>query len=113
MYAIRDLSQRVVGWMAGDALYNTRGDVCAFVRGSEVFTFCRRHVGQYDRGLFRSVSGEPVGSLSGASVPPSFRQRRRRFQISPWLQFSVPAPQPKMTFRTWAIWDRTIDTLSP
>ena len=97
--------------MAGSVLYNTRGDVSAFVRGNEVFTFCRRHIGRYDRGLFRSMGGEPIGTV-GAARPPRFRRRRRRFQITPWLRFSLPAPRPQMTFRTWAIWDREIDALS-
>ena len=112
MEAIQDLSRRVVGWKAGDILCNTQGDVCAFVRGHEVFSFCQHHLGQYDQGLFRTMAGDLVGTTLPASMSSRPRQRRRRFQITPWLQFSLPAPQPKMTFRTWAIWDRAINTLS-
>jgi hypothetical protein len=110
MKAIQDLSRRVVGWKSGDVLYNTQGEVCAFVRKTEVLTFHRRHIGVYEQGLFRNTEGDIVGSIAPASSAPQSR-RRRRYQITPWLRFSRPAPRPTMTFRTWAIWDHAIDTL--
>jgi hypothetical protein len=111
MKAIQDLSRRVVGWKSGDVLYNTQGDVCAFVRGIEVLTFHRRHVGVCEQGLFRNTNGDIVGAVVADSPTPQ-SCRRRRYQITPWLHFSHRAPRPKMTFRTWAIWDHAIDTLS-
>lgn len=112
MHAVRDLSHRVVGGLSGDVLYNTRGDVCAFIRGREVFTFNRRPIGHYEQGLFRSVRGEIVGTIGDSAPPPQERRRRRRWEITPWLRFSLPAPKPAMAFRTWAIWDHAIETLS-
>lgn len=105
MQAVRDRYGRVIGAKAGDVLYNTRGDVCAFVQGTDVVAFQRGRIGQWDQGIFRDRQGNWVGNVTPvAPCPPQRPLRRKRYRVTPWLRFSLPAPRPLLTFCPWAIW---------
>ena len=62
---------RPVGWITTRHIFDLKGSPVAFLDGDSVVSFSGRHLGFFDRGLFRDQRGDVVAFLSGAKGGPA------------------------------------------
>ncbi len=105
MQAVTNGSGQVVARLHGDVVYDTAGNARAFVQGPDVVTFCQGRVGGFDGRCFRDVNGQVTARITEmARAETSGRRRLKRWRITPWLSFYVPAPRRAPRVCCWAIW---------
>ncbi len=70
MQPIHDSAGAVVAWKRENDIHNTRGEAVAFLSNRNLVSYKGRHLGVFDKGLFRDYRGDVVAFMRGATGGP-------------------------------------------
>ena len=59
-----------VGWLSGDVIYDSTGEVRAFVTDGSICSYDGQRFGDFGDGYLRDPSGDAVGYVEGAQGEP-------------------------------------------
>jgi hypothetical protein len=112
---IFDSAGAVVAWKRGDDIHDAHGQAAAFLSSRNIVSYSGRHLGVFDKGLFRDHHGDVVAFMRGATggpvLPvPSEKPVPPVPAVTPSRPEPPPPPAPAVPSLRWSSlsWERFI-----